>query len=560
MEPALPAVAGTKGSARREGFLVAALVAAAVVSALAFDAAVHPERVHDPRHHARFALDREALPALGAVRVRSDAPLNQIAAFGRVDGLAPGVTGPFQRARYLRASVAETADAVAALGRGEAPSPPPMPDLARYFADAQGPYRCDLQLATGKTVADVREKLPSARLSGEPVAREAEDEEARAVTRSLLLGMTVMALWLAWRCGLKEAERRLLAAVGALSVTGLLGAGADRWTLPALLLVAGAPRGAPLLAAAPCLLFPSLALERLGLVLCLGGGFRLLLRRPALPRLPGRRSAVRAAALAASLGLLGFLLLRATPPLAPPRAEVAAEPSAFFVTPDHAPEAATALRALGLEVTGDEPLLPGPPEPAKRRNLWKIFTRARTLANRSEGEARERFEDVSDAASQVSLPTLPRELRSRLQTRDGRAVLWVTAGADRPEFTSARLYRARGEIQLREGARLAGLLVTVTVVLVVAAFSGVARAVVVFLGTAAAAALLLVADPAEADFYLPLLPLAAAAPAVGPALALAAAAIFLPAHLWPAAAFFLAASAGGYGSIRHRPAADVAGG
>jgi hypothetical protein len=504
--------------------------------------------VHDPRHHARFAEDREALPALGAVRVRSDAPLNEIAAFGRVAGITPGVTGPFRRARYLRASAAEVADAVAALDRGEAPSPPPMPDLARYFRDAQGPYRCDLVLAPGKTPKDVRAKLPAARLSGEPLAREAEEAEARSVARALLLGFFAMALWLAWRCGLREAQRRLLAAFGALVALGLLGSGVDRWSVVALLLVAGAPSGAPLLAAAPCLLFPSLALERMGLVLCVGGGLRLVLRRPVLPKPPERARVVRAAALAVGLGALGFLLLQAAPLTARPRPQVAAEPGALLVSKDAVPEAARRLRAEGLEVTGDEPLVPPPPEPAMRRNLWKIFTRARTLAGRPQGEMRARFEDVNDAAAQWSLTTLPRELRLRLQTGDGRAVLWVPADADREELTSARLYRARGEVQLRADARLAGILVVLAWALAVASLQGrapVRRLLLAF----AAAALLFVANPAEADGYLPLLALAAAAPAIGTALALAAAAIFLPAYFWPAAAFALAAA----GSIRRRP-------
>ncbi len=534
--------------------LVALLVAAAVASALTFDAAVHPERVHDPRHERRFVEDRETFSAIGAIRVRTEAPLHEVAAFGRVMGISPDVAGLFRRARYLRASAQEVADAVATLGRGEAPPPPPVPDLSRYFEDAAGPYRCDLLLAPGKTPADVREKLPDARLSGEPLAREAEEAEARSIARALLLGFPAMALWLAWRCGLREAERRLLASLGVLVVIGFLGIGIDRWSVAALLLVAGAPGGAPLLAAAPCLLFPSLALERLGLVLCLGGALRLALRRPALPKPPARARVVRAAALAVGLGGLGFVLLPAAPLRARPAAAVAAEPGALFVARGDVPEAARRLRGQGLDVVGDERLVPPLPEPAMRRNLWKIFTRARTLAGRSEGDLRARFEDVNDAASQNSLTTLPRELRSRLLTRDGRAVLWVPADAQAPDLTSARLYRARGEVQLRASARLAGLLVLVAVALALAVLGGATRPILLrFLGAAAGIALLFVADPAEADFWIPLLPLAAAAPALGPALALLAAALFLPALLWPAAALLLAASAGRYGSIRHRP-------
>jgi hypothetical protein len=278
------------------------------------------------------------------------------------------------------------------------------------------------------------------------------------------------------------------------------------------------------------------------------------MRRPALPPPPDRRRAIRAAALAVALGVAGFLLLRLAPLRGVARPEVAAEPAALFVARGDVPEAARRLRAEGLDVLGDERLLPPTPEPATRRNLWKIFTRARTLAGRSDGEMRARFEDVSDAAAQASLTTLPRDLRLRLQARDGRAVLWVPPGADREGLTSARLYRERGDRQLRGNARLAGVSVTVAVALALAVLRGAARPILLrFLGAAAAAALLFVTDPAEADFCVPLLPLAAAAPALGPALALGAAALFLPALLWPAAALLVAASAAGYGSIRSRP-------
>ncbi len=540
--PALPAVA-RKGFGRREGVLLFLLVAAAVVSAVLFEAATRPERVHDPRHHARFALDCEALPALGALRVRSDAPPNEIAAFGVVMGITPDVTGPFRRTRYLRASEAEVAEALAALDRGEAPTPPPVPDLSRCYRDALGPYRCDLLFAPGKRPADVRAAFPAASLSGEPLAREAEEAEARSVARGLLVGLLAVALWLTWRCGILEAERRLLAPLGALAVLGLFGTGVDRWSVAALLLVAGAPGGAPLLAAAPCLFFPSLALQRLGLILCLGGALRLLMRRPALPRSPDRPRAIRAAMLAAALGILGFLLLHAVPLRAAPKAEVAAEPGALLVRPPEVQRAARALRAAGFDVTGDEPLLPPTPEPARRRSLWKIFTRARTLALASEGETRARFEDAADAAAGVSLTTLPRDLRQRLRTRDGRAALWALSDADRPELSGARLYRLRGDIELRANARLAAIVVLVAGVLALAVLEGASGAILLrFIGAAAGAALLFLADPAAADAWLPLLPLAVAAPALGPALALGAAALFLPALFWPAAALLVASS------------------
>jgi len=556
MKPALPAGAPRGGSRVREGVLVLLLVAAAVLSALLFDAAVHPERLHDPRHHARFHKDCEALPALGATRVRwtSGGPqaIYRLGAFGEATGLTPEVLGLFRSARYLRASPEEVADAVALLKRDEAPTPPPLPDLSLYYRDARGPYLCDLVLRPGASPASLKEKFPGMDLSGEPVAREAEDREAAAIARALLLGLFVIGGWTAWRRGLREAELRLLAAFGVLVVGGLLGSGVDRWSVAALLLVAGAPSGAPLLVAAPCMLFGSLALQRMGLVLCLGGALRLLLRRPVLPRLPVRRAMVRPALLAIAIGAAGYLALARVPLDASPSPEVAAEPGALLVARGDLAKAAARLRSEGFTVTGDEPLLPPPPEPKKRRDLWRIFTRARMLANRSEGEARARFEDVSDAASQMSLTTLPRDLRARLLTRDGRAALWAPADADRDDLTSARLYRVRGELDLRKSARLAGVLVTVLGAVALAILGGGTRRVLLrFAGAAAGTALLLLADPAGADSFIPLVALAAAAPAVGPALALLAASAVYPGLLWPAAGLLAAAGLGYASSYQH---------
>ena len=384
------------------------------------------------------------------------------------------------------------------------------------------------------------------------LAREAEEHESASIVRTLLLGLAVLAGWLAWRHGLGEAERRLLAALGALVALGLLGMDVDPWSLPALLLVAAAPAGAPLLAAAPCLLFPPLALKRLGLVLCVGGVLRLAKRGP-LRRPAARPGTLQAVALALGLGLAGFLLLGAAPVRTVPRPEVAAEPAALLVAPGAVPEAAKRLRAEGFDVTGDEILVPPPADLATRRNVGRIYLLAESLAARSEGEARARFEDSKDAASRAVL-YLPSALRVRLLTNDGRAVLWAPADAERDDLTSARLYRDRGAIDLDESARLAGVLVFLTGALALALFERAAAKIALrFAGAAAGAALLLVADPAEADMYLPLLPLAAAAPALGPALALGAAAILLPALSWPAVALLVAAVVAGYGSIRKPP-------
>jgi hypothetical protein len=133
-------------------------------------------------------------------------------------------------------------------------------------------------------------------------------------------------------------------------------------------------------------------------------------------------------------------------------------------------------------------------------------------------------------------------------------VLWAPSDAERDDLASARLYRARGERELRAGARLVAILVFALGMLAVAVLRGAAAPVLIrFAGAALGAALLLVADPADADLFLPLVPLAAMAPALCPALALAAAAIFLPGLLWPAAALLAAALVPYLASRRQRP-------
>jgi hypothetical protein len=510
MKPALPA-ALREGSRGKEALLASLLVVAAVAAALLFEAAVHPEQLHRPGHHAAFAALCETLPAAGAIRVRApDDALRPLRGLGTVSGLTPDALGLFRRARYLRASDGEVAEALAALAGGEAPSPPEAPDLSLYYRDGNGPYLCDLVPAPGKTPSDVRAKVPAAALSGEPVLREAEEREAAWIARALLVALPFAAAWLAWRHGRREMLARLVATLLVLITLGILGAGVDRGTVAALLLVALVPAGAPLLAAAPCLLFPFPALERLGLVLCLGGALRLLLRRPVLRPLAPRGARVRAGFLALVLGAAGYAALAASPVRVTPRPEVAAEPGALLVPKGAAAAAAAGLRAEGIEVTGGEQLLPPAPDPGRRRDLWRIFTRATALAAGAEGAARARFEDVADAAAQMSLTTLPKDLRWRLRSGDGRVVLWVPADCDRDDLASARLYRARGERELRKGARLAAVLVAVAGLLAVAAFRGAAAPLLVrFGGAAAGAALLLVALPEQADLLLPLIPIVA---------------------------------------------------
>jgi hypothetical protein len=517
-------------------------VAAAIAAAWSFRPAVHPERIDDPEHQRRFLAACDALPPLGAVRVRSDDPhaVHRLAT-------APGaaiveVSGParaepvFRAGRYLLATPAELDEALARLKRGELPPPPPPPpDLTRYYRDADGPYTCDAVLAGDATPDAIRRVLPGARLSGEPLAREAEARDAPRIARTLLLALPLLGGWLAWRRGRVEAERRLLAALAALVALGVTGLGADSLTVAALLLVAGAPAGSPLLAGAPCLLFPPLALKRLGVVLLVGGV--LCLGRP--PAREGRGS-LRAAALAVALGVAGFLALDAVPLGAASRPEVAAEPAALLVPPREVAATAAKLRAEGFDVVGDEDLVPQPADLARRRALDRIFTLAERHARGAEGELRDRFADVADAASRTDL-YLPTSLRARLRARDGRHALWLAGGAP-PAAASARLYRERGDLSRREHARAAGVAVLLALGLGRALVRGARPVLLAFLGAAAGVLLLLAAAPDAADGFVPLVAVAAAAPAFGPPLALAAAAIFDPSTLLPAAALFVAAA------------------
>jgi len=535
-------------------------VAAAIVAALRFRVAVHPEGLHDPEYERTFAADRVALPALGAVRLRTSEPhalhLLQTAPGASFDG----VHGParaaslFRYGRLLYATTEEIDEVLARLRSGEPPRAlPPTPDVSAYYRDARGPYDGDVVLAPGATPEAVREILPDARLSGEPVAREAEARDASSVARALLLALFALGAWSAWRHGLGEAERRLLAALLALAALGLSGLGIDRWSVVAVVLVAGAPRGAPLLAALPCAFFPALALRRLALVLCVGGVVRL--RRSAVARRPGFW---RPAVVAVVAALAGFLLLHRVAVKARVHPAVAAEAAAVLVPPDAESATAAELRAEGFEVVGDEDLVPPPADRSVRRKLIDIFTLARRLADGAEGGRRARFEDVADAAARDAL-YLPRDLRVRLRARDGRSVLWLPRGAppERAEFRSARLYRERGELDLRRSARLAAILVFLLYAVVRAAAEGAPAtwpAIRRFAAAAAALALVLLVEArgagVAADVLAPLLVVASLAPALGTVLALGAAALVSPdVSLWPAAAFALA----GLIASRRRP-------
>ncbi|MHC4819572.1 MAG: hypothetical protein ACYTF8_16125, partial [Planctomycetota bacterium] len=481
----------------REGLLVFLLVAAAFAAAFAWRVAT---RLHDPRHADAFAAACDAQPLLGAVRVRTADPhaAQRLAAapgdaFRRV--LAPArAEAVFRYGRLLYAAPAEVDETLERLKQGEVPKLPPQPDIARYYRDARGPYACDVILRDGARVERIEAVLPDAELSGEPLVREQEARRAAEVPHALILALAAAGLLAAWRPGAQEMRRRLLAALAGVAVLGTLGWGLDVATLPALVLVVAAPRGRPLLAAAVCLFFPSLALRRIGVAMVVGGLVRWAAPQPAAG---GRRGLYLATLVV--LAAAGWGALRAVPVMRTVPEQLRGEPAVVLVPRAQAAASAEALRNEGLAgVIGAETPVPPRPDLVTRRKLTEIFRLSMAWARKSSGERRAQFEKVAEAAALESL-YLPLELRARLHARDGRAVLWIQDDLppDREEFMSALLYRQRGEIQMRREARLAALMA----LLLGGAWLGYRRGnrgtfglVAGFVGLAAAVALLFSAE------------------------------------------------------------------
>ena len=535
-------------------------MAAASVAAVSFRVARHPGELHDPVHAERFERAREQLPLLGAVRVRSSrpdaaqrlvlAPTNAFATILRPER----ADAVFKRGRLLYAAPVDVERVLDLLKRKQLPEElPPAPDIGLYYRDLRGPYSCDVLLRDGESVESIRAILPDARLDGERVVREAEEDATDIVPRAILLALSAILLWRIRR-GVAGLDFRLVATLIPLALLGVLGWGVDRWTMPALLLVAAAPRGLPLLAAVPCLFFPSLALQRIGLVLCVGGICRWT---PAVRRRhEGWRSplVLTAVLLAGAATVLFAIPLRARAP-GPLRGEAAVT----FVPIELAADRARSLRAEGfMHVVGGETPVPPPADIVTRRRLRRIHELATMLARQASGELAESYREVADAAALDEL-YLPTELRMRLRTRDRRAAIWVQdhVPVDRAGFESARLYRARGEIQLRGEARIAALIAFLLIALWLIRQYG-EGALIPIAGRFAAAgvgyAILLTGEShgVVADVYLPMLVIAAMVPSLGLAIGVAAAAIADSSYLWPAAAFAAASALGWISEISHR--------
>jgi hypothetical protein len=546
----------------RETLLVVLLVAAAFAAAFCWRIATG---LCDPRHAEAFAAACDAQPLLSAVRVRTGDPhaAHRLStapgdAFRRV--LAPArAESVFRYGRLLYAAPAEVDEALARLQRGEVPKLPPQPDIARYYRDARGPYACDVILREGAPVESIEAVLPDAHLSGEPVVREAEARRAAQVPHALILALAVVVGIALWRPGPQEMPRRLLAALAGVVALGLLGLGLDVATLPALLCVAAAPCGGPLLAGAACLFFPSLALRRIGAVLLVGGLVRWVAPRPE----GGLRRGL-CAALVVALAAVGWWALGTVPVARSVPEPLRGEPAIVLVPRAEAPARAEALRREGLKgVVGAETPVPPRPDLVVRRKLTEIFRLSLVWARKSSGERRAQFEEVAEAAALESL-YLPLELRARLRARDGRAVIWVQdeLPPERGEFMSALLYRQRGEIQLRHEARTAALIALLLGGLWLGYLRGNRAApglLAASLGLVAAVAVVFFFEPRglslPAELLAPILVVTALSPSAHAPLGLAAAAAWMPqAYLGPALAVAVAAGGGWLGRIGRRSA------
>lgn len=527
----------------RETVTLALLVAAVFAAALSFRTVTAARERYAPSFPEAFERGRRALPALGAARVRSAVP-DAAARLAALQGrrirrvLQPArAQAPLRTGRLLYAPAGEAERILAEAKEGRLPAVlPPAPDTSPWFRDARGPYGCDVILAEGEGLELVRETLPGAEIDGEPVLREAEERDRGAIPRALLLGLVVACAPLAWRRDFREAERRLLAAIAPIALLGLLGWGVDAGAAAAACAVAAAPFALPLAGGGAALLLSSPSVARVGLVLLAGA-----LLRGGFPREPsGRADRSAWIRLAAATGLL---LLSMVAPL--PDSAWGSEPAAVLVAPEAAAATASALRAAGAgTVLGDAPLLPPPADARTRRTLREIFDVAGARLRTAPEAERAGWTDLAEAAGAESL-YLPSDLREKLQTADGRAVLWLPAPRGIVEGAlGPSQYRWAGERRMRLEGRAAGVLAFLVAGLLLLWRKRAGSASLVLAacaGCLAAGSLLYWFAPpgAGTEAVYPLIAVCAFAPGWGLAAALAAGAICTP---WAAGGASVAAA------------------
>ena len=548
-----------RGVTPKESVLLLLAVAAALVAAFSFRVAKHPAELHDPRHAAEYEAAVRALPVLNAVRVRSE---RRYAArmISRESGAVveflvdpKRVLRSFDTGRLLYASDDQLVRILDMVRRGEVPPRlSAAPGIEGLFADRRGPYSCDVVLRDEQAGLElIRHELPEAVLAGEPVAREAERRSASDLVRGMILGLAVAFGWAFCRPHARaDGARRLLAAVLPLALLCTLGWGVDGWAVLGLVLVTAAPRGPVLASGAICLLFPSMALKRMGVIFLCAGIVRW--NRP--PGGLGRPSPARAGVFLAALAVASALALLAPRTTTPLPAHLRDQPAACFVEPARLEQTAAALRGRGISVVGDQDPLPPSAHGARARLMAKIFYEAKARARTNE-----RFLPVRHAAATDSMGW-PAGLRHRLKTTDRRRVLWAQQpdlAGRAPEFISAELYRLRGGAALRRDGRNAALLLLAATGLVML-WTNRSRAglPVTFAGIVTGAAVLLMAErgalPVDAVAAFPLVVMAGHCGSGIAILGLMAVAFGYPPLLWPAIGLGLAVAGGWLSRPRSR--------
>jgi len=450
--------------------LIAGLLA--IAAATRFTTAVHPEELVAAGPYERFRDAARDVPAIDAVRVheRDPAVARKLQRARGSGGLArvtdvAAVQAQLRRGRLAAATAAELEQLARQLAAGELPSKlPEVPDVAPYYRDALGAYPCEVLLRRTEALNVIRAAAPDASLRGEPVLRAAEEKRRAPISRALVSLLVALTLWhvIATRNGRTgtTVERRLIALLGALAVLGWSGLGVDTASLLALALVAAAPPGAPLMAGAALVFFPVLALQRLGLVLLCGGIVRQRLRSPGAYAAAGPSGWVGALA----VGALGLIVSWRAEVEQPAQTDPADQTDpAVWIAPDaDRVGAAELLRARGfVDVVGAESF---PAVEVGDRTTARLLDRVYRIAERrlrtAPPEERPMLEQVEEAASRDGV-LVPRSLRLRRETGDGRAVLWVfdPSAGDSNGLVSSGIYRAETRRLLRSRSWVAAAIV-----------------------------------------------------------------------------------------------------
>jgi len=324
-----------------------------------------------------------------------------------------------------------------------------VPDVSPYFRDEEGPFDVEVRLRPDADLSLVRDALPDAVMLGEPVLRAREAATRRAIVEATIAALLAVAAGLLLLRGRgregADREQRLLAMATPLALLGWSGLGVDAWTVPALVLAGTARGGVALLPGFALLLSPVLALQRIAVVLGTAGLLRL---RPGAWT-AGPPPPARAAWALAGFGALGVaVFLRVSPGEPGP---VPPEPVAAFVANSERGSAASRF-VQQTGVVGGERFADEPAAGRKARRLIRIFDLASRRAEDAEGAERARWEEIAVAASRDAVE-VPRGLRARRETGDGRAVLWLDERVG-PRQHSYRHYRADSRHTLRHGALL----------------------------------------------------------------------------------------------------------